>query len=299
MSGEDKLLAMPPRVVTTVPAATEIVAALGIAPAGISHECDYPPTAAEAPVVTTATERGAFRLRGDRVTSVGPDIIVCQGTCDVCAIDRATVQADLAELPVDPQVVSVDIHQLEDLYAATERVGAAVGREDRAEAVTDRLQARVDTIERQAATLERPRVVVFDWMDPVMVAGHWVPELVVAAGGAYELEQTGQPARRRSWDRIREYDPEVVIVAPCGYGLDQTETKLGALTDRPGWAQLTAVQNDAVYLLDGDRHVNRPGPRLPDTLRHLAGLIHPGRFTVPPRSVARHANTAPPAEQRS
>ena len=282
---------MPPCVVTTVPAATEIVAELGIQPAGISHECDYPPTVADAPVVTATTDRGAFTLRKEQLTALAPDIVVCQGTGEDCAIDRATIQSELAELSIDPRVVSIDIHRLEDLYEAVEAVGDAIGRPDRAAAVTEQVQARVETITRQAPDTDRPRVAVFDWMDPVMVAGHWVPELVAAAGGTYELESVGQPARPRSWDEIRAYDPEVIVVAPCGYDLTQTQTQLTDLTDRPGWEQLTAVQTDAVYLLDGDQYVNRPGPRLPATLRHLAGLIHPDVFTVPPRTVARTPST--------
>lgn len=280
---------MPPRVVTTVPAATEIVAALGVTPVGISHACDYPPTVTDTPVVTTPTDSGAFTLRDEHLTAADPELVVCQGTCADCAIDRSTVQTELAALPIDPSVVSIDVHCLADLYTAIKAVGRALGRPDRAATLVDRLQARVDSITRQAPHTDRPRVAVFDWLDPVMVAGHWVPELVAAAGGSYELESTGAPARPRSWERIREYDPEVIIVAPCGYDLAQTTNAMTDLTERPGWEQLRAVQTDAVYLLDGDQYVNRPGPRLPATLRHIAGLVHPDVFTVPPRTVARPA----------
>jgi len=129
---------------------------------------------------------------------------------------------------------------------------------------------------------ERPRVAVLDWLDPVMVAGHWVPELVELAGGAYHMEAAGAHSRPREWSELREYDPEVLVVSPCGFELPQVRQNLDEVTDRPGWDQLTAVQRDKVYLVDGHHYVNRAGPRLVDTLEYLAAMISPAEYESPP-----------------
>jgi iron complex transport system substrate-binding protein len=130
-------------------------------------------------------------------------------------------------------------------------------------------------------------VAVLDWTDPVMTAGHWVPELVEWAGGEYGLAERGAASRPREWVEIREYDPEALVVAPCGFDLDRTFANLGDLTGREGWADLSAVRDGRAYAMDGHHYLNRPGPRLADSLEHLAGLLHPDRFEAPPADVAR------------
>jgi iron complex transport system substrate-binding protein len=287
------------RVVSLLPSATEMLYALGVEPVGVSHECDYPPEAAELPsvietridpgassaeineqVAEASDDGGVYDLDRDLLAALDPDVVVSQGICDVCAVDDVLIRRAVAELDIDAEVVTTDPHSLADVFADLERLGAVLDREERARELRADLQARVDRIERETPD-DGPRVVVLDWLDPVMVAGHWIPGMVDRCGSEYGLASEGDRSRPREWDEIRAYDPEVLVAAPCGFDLDQTLANADDLTDREGWAELSAVQAGRVYAMDGHNYVNRPGPRLVDTLAYLAGCIYPGSFDVP------------------
>ena len=295
------------RIVSLLPSATEIVYALGIEPVGVSHECDYPPEAAEKPAVNRSRvdaeassaeidsqvldaedEEGVYEIDRETLARLDPDLVVSQGICDVCAVDSVLVREAVEELGLDCEVLTTDPHSIGDVFSDIRRVGAATGTEERADELVSDLEDRVRAVESRAATAEtRPRVAVLDWMDPVMSAGHWVPEMVELAGGSEGLTEPGGASRPREWDEIREYDPEVLVVAPCGFELDQTRENLADLTEREGWKGLTAVRENRAYMLDGHQFMNRPGPRVVDSLEHLAGLIHPDLFETPPEDVSR------------
>jgi iron complex transport system substrate-binding protein len=297
------------RTVTLLPSATEIVYALGLEPVATSHECDWPPEAAGKPAVNRSrvdadasageidaqvldaeASGGVYDIDLDALERADPDLVVSQGVCDVCAVDSVLVREAVAELGLDCEVLTTDPHSLGDVLEDVRRIGAATGREDRAAEVVSGLRERVDRVRERTADLapaDRPRVAVLDWTDPVMTAGHWVPELVEWAGGAYGLAEPGAASRPREWAEIREYDPEALVVSPCGFDLEQTAANLGDLTDREGWDDLTAVRKGRAYAMDGHHYLNRPGPRLVDSLEHLAGLLHPDRFDAPPADVAR------------
>jgi iron complex transport system substrate-binding protein len=297
------------RTVTLLPSATEIVYALGLEPVATSHECDWPPEAAGKPAVNRSRvdadasageidaqvleaegSGGVYDIDLDALERADPDLVVSQGICEVCAVDSVLVREAVEELDLDCEVLTTDPHSLEDVFGDVERIGRATGREDRAAAVVADLRERASCVRERTADLgpaERPRVAVLDWTDPVMTAGHWVPELVEWAGGEYGLAERGAASRPREWAEIREYDPEVLVVAPCGFDLDQTAENLGDLTEREGWTDLTAVREGRAYAMDGHHYLNRPGPRLVDSLEHLAGLLHPDRFEAPPADVAR------------
>ncbi|WP_436930161.1 ABC transporter substrate-binding protein [Halosimplex halobium] len=298
------------RVASLLPSATEICYALGAEPVGVSHECDWPPAAAELPTldrsrvdpdqdsaaineqVAQAEQEhgGVYEIDLDTLAAVDPDVVVTQGVCDVCAVDTLLVEEAIAEAGVDAEVLTTDVHSLADLYHDIERFGDVFDREDRAAEVVADLRERVDAVRERTAGIDpddRPSVAVFDWLDPVMVAGHWMPELVDAAGGTYPMAETGDRSTPREWASVREVDPDAVVAAPCGFGLDQTLDSADELTDRPGFADLSAAEAGRVYAMDGHYFVNRPGPRLVDTLEHLAGLLHPDRFDAPPADVAR------------
>ncbi|MFB6163572.1 MAG: cobalamin-binding protein [Haloarculaceae archaeon] len=305
-----------PRVVSLLPSATEIVYALGIEPVGVSHECDYPPAATAQPAVNrslieadassaeineqvAAAERdggdpdrcanGAYEIDLDRLDRLDPDLIVTQGVCDVCAVDRVLVEDAVERLGLDATVLTTDPHSLEDVFEDVRRIGEATGRADRAEAVVADLRERVAAVEETIsdADPDRPRVAVLDWLDPVMVAGHWIPAMVETAGGRYDMTEPGARSEPREWAELREYDPEVLVAAPCGFELDQTLDNRDDLTGRPGWDDLAAVRNDRVTVMDGHHYVNRSGPRLVDTLEYLAAAIHPDLFDAPPADAAR------------
>ncbi len=292
------------RVISLLPSATEILYALGVEPVATSHECDYPPAARELPAVNRSRvdasassaeidsqvlqaerEGGVYEIDLDALEAADPDLIVTQGLCDVCAVDQVVVEDAIDQLGLDAEILTTDPHSLADVFGDIERIGAAVGEADRAAELVGELRGRVEAVREAAADVDRPRVAVLDWMDPVMTAGHWVPELIEVAGGEYGFDANASVPRE--WAEIRDYDPDVLIVSPCGFDLEQIADNATDLIDRPGWAELSAVGNEQVYALDGHQFVNRPGPRLVDTLEHFAGLLHPERFEQPPRNAAR------------
>jgi iron complex transport system substrate-binding protein len=189
---------------------------------------------------------------------------------------------------LDCELLTTDPHSLGDIFEDIERIGAALGREERAESLLADLRGRVEAVERRVSdTDDRPEVAILDWLDPAMVAGHWVPELVESAGGRYGLADPGDASTPREWAEIREYDPDVLVAAPCGFELEQTFENLTDLTDRLGFEQLRAVETNRAYAMDGHHLMNRPGPRVVDTLETLAALLHPETFEAPEEWAAR------------
>jgi iron complex transport system substrate-binding protein len=297
------------RVVSLLPSATEILYALGIAPVAVSHECDDPPAAREKPeanrsridpdatsedineqVASAEAEGGVYELREDVLQDVDPDLIVTQGVCDVCAVDGRLVRETVETLGLDPTVLTTHPHSLADVLDDVRRIGERTDTHERATQLRANLETRIDTVRDHAPQGNR-RVVVLDWMDPVMVAGHWIPGMVRTAGGAYGMADPGERSRPREFDELLSYDPEVLIAAPCGFPLDRTIERLGELTERDGFGDLTAVRTGNVFAMDGHHYLNRPGPRLVDTLEFLAGLLHPESFDAPPRDAVRHVGS--------
>jgi iron complex transport system substrate-binding protein len=294
-------------VVSLLPSATEIVYALGVEPVGVSHECDYPPAANEKPAVNRSSvnpdassteineqvaraeqEGGVYEIDRDTLAMLDPDLVISQGICDVCAVDEVSVRKAVDDLGLGAAVLTTDPHSLADIIADIERIGDALGHSERAVELVADLERRIDAVERGAgATEERPRTAVLDWLDPVMVAGHWIPGMVDLAGGRYGLAERGARSCPREWETIRSYDPEVLVLSPCGFDIEQTTENLADVTEREGWDDLTAVQREEVYVVDGHHYVNRPGPRLVDTLEFLAWILHPERFDPPPSTAVR------------
>lgn len=294
------------RVVSLLPSGTEILYGLGIEPVAVSHECDFPPAAREKPVVNRsrvdptagATEineqveraeqehAGVYELRDSVLEAADPDLILTQGVCDVCAVDDTLVQQAIERLDLDCRILSTHPHSLTDVLADIERIGAAIGRAAAAATFREELSARISAIERQTPN-DGPRVAIFDWPAPVMIAGHWIPGMLERIGAAYGLADPGDRSTPREWRDIVEYDPELVITAPCGFELEKAIKSLSELRARDGWKDLTAVQTDRVYAMDGHHYVNRPGPRLVDTLEYFAGIIHPDIDENPSQEVVR------------
>ena len=294
------------RVVSLLPSATEIVCALGVDPVGVTHECDYPPRIADVPAVVhsrvdidqssrnldtavreAVDDGGVYELDRDRLEELDPDVVVTQGLCDVCAVDESVVRETLSTLDLDATLVATHPHTLDDVFTDIDRIGSALDRPDAATRLVSDLRERVQRIETQVAGTDRPTVTVFDWLDPVMVSGHWVPELVELAGGEFRLAEVGEHSGPVEWQTVREVDPEVLVAAPCGFSVERTVDSLTDLTDRPGWDDLRAVRTGNTYVLDGHHYVNRPGPRLVETLEAFAGLLHPERVDAPADSMAR------------
>ena len=308
------LAAYPPvmRVVTTFPAATELVAALGVEPVGVSHECDLPRAVGDLPAITRspidadasaaeidrqvqsatdATGGGSlYELDAGAVERLDPDLVVTQDVCGVCAVDRSAIDRLVDRIDAGPAVVTVDPDSLSAVFEALSRLGRLLDREERAASLVADLESRIDAVRSRATragAADVPRVTVLDWTDPVMVAGHWVPELVTIAGGRYELADPGDDSRPREWSDLLTADPDVLIVAPCGFELERATDALAELAEREGFDRLAAVRGGRVWAMDGHHHVNRPGPRLVDTLEALEAIVSPERVeSGPPTDVA-------------
>ena len=281
------------RVVSLLPAATEIVAALGATDrlVGVSHECDYPPAVRALPRVTR-TSLDASRPSGaidramahakasgvspieidrDALRRLAPDLILGQSVCEVCAIGERELAAALAALQRRPEVVTLHAHTLDGVFADIRRVGAALELADEAEELVDGLRYRLRRVAASYAAVPlRPRVLIVEWLDPPYVAGHWVPELVTAAGGQDVGAAPGEPSRPRSWRELVALAPDVVVVAPCGFDVARAQREYAAVIDRDA----RVLFHRRVEFLDGSAYTSRPGPRLVDAAALLARLIH-------------------------
>lgn len=289
----------PLRIVSLLSAATEMVCALGKAHqlVGISHECDYPPEILDRPVVTETkvdpqrpsadidrqvrqlvrAGLSVYGIRTDVLKRLNPDVILTQQQCEVCAVSYDEVVAAVTSLlERAPTIVSLQPTRLGDVLDDIRRVGEAIGAEAAAARLIDRLRQRIARLEGAiASTSNRPRTLFLDWIDPLMVGGHWIPEMVQLAGGSAVFGRPGLPAPSVAWEAIVESQPEVIVIAPCGFSLQRTEQEVASLTERPEWPQLPAVRTGRVYIADGVAYFNRSGPRIVDSLEMLAAMIHP------------------------
>jgi iron complex transport system substrate-binding protein len=286
------------RTVSMLPAATEIVGALGLMDqlVGVSHECDFPEEANRRPRVTHCEIYGkglpsaeidgwvSDRLRAgeslyvlneDLLRELAPDLILSQRLCDVCAPAYGSVAALAGALPTRPRVLNLEPTSVADVLGNVRDAAAAMGHPDRANEVCAGLERRIVAVADRVAGLPRPTVFVMEWADPIFNAGHWTPELVRLAGGEPMLATEGAASVRVAWDELRAADPDVLVIACCGHVVERTRQDLPALEARPGWHELRAVRNRRVYLADGSAYFSRPGPRLVDTLEILAGILHP------------------------
>ena len=285
------------RIISLIPSATEIVAALGMGDAlvGRSHECDYPQAVASLPVCTAANldPQGTSRQIHDRVTELlqsalsiyridlallqqlQPTHILTQAQCDICAVSLAEVQQAVATFTQGtPQVISLQPRSLCDLWTDIQCVGEALGVDS--VPLVQQLQARVDRCRaRTQLATQRPRVACIEWTDPLMVAGNWVPELVALAAGQNLWGVAGQHSAWLTWETLCAANPDAIVLMPCGFNLDQTQQAAQVLTQQPQWQQLRAVQSQQVWITDGNHYFNRPGPRLVDSLELLAEILHP------------------------
>ncbi len=291
-----------PRIVSLLPSSTEIICALGLEAnlVGISHECDYPESIADRPQLTAPkielqggslaidqavralVQEGlsVYRIDTDRLQALAPDMIITQDQCEVCAVSYAeVVQAAQACCGPHVEVISLQPNLLQDIWADIRSVGQATGRLQEADAFLETCFERVNDIIAETIMIPAPpRVVAIEWIEPLMLAGNWMPELIQLAGGCDGLCKAGSHASTADWEAVRAYDPEVLTIMPCGYPIEQTLAAMPALTRLPGWETLTAVREGRVYAVDGHAYFNRPGPRIVDSLEILTGLIHPDMF---------------------
>lgn len=288
----------PPRIVSLIASATEIVHALGAGPAqvGRSHECDWPQDVLAVPALT----RARFKVEGSsreidqrvkdlvkhglavyevdekRLESLAPDVILTQDQCEVCAVSLADVERAVCTWTGRATtVVSLRPHTLEDVMGDILRVAGAIGRERVGERVVDEMRRRLRQIDQQVARRARPRLAFIEWIDPPMSGGHWMPEIISIAGGLSLFGETGANSPWITWDAVAAADPDVMIVGPCGFDVETTAREMVALADNPVWQGLRAVREGAVWIADGNAFFNRPGPRLVESTEILAEILHP------------------------
>lgn len=291
-----------PRIVSLLASATEIVCALGHRDALVarSHECDFPEDVARLPSVTetkiahhrpsaaidrevrTIVEQGlsVYRVDAERLRALKPDVIVTQTQCEVCAVSFKDLEGALADWTgTAPHVVPLAPYALADVWQDIVRVADALSVPERGRRLVAGFEARIAAIAAKARSLRaRPCVACVEWIDPLMAAGNWVPELVELAGGCNLFGAPGAHSPWLEWDALRASDPDVILVLPCGFGIPRIRAEMPALTCLPGWSSLSAVRKGHIYLLDGNRYFNRSGPRLVESLEILAEILHPQAF---------------------
>ena len=279
------------RVITLLPAATEIVAALGGAGylVGISHECDYPASIQGLPRVTTtpvdldasgaAIDAEVRRLRdagrpvigisADLLRQLAPDLVITQGLCEVCAVAGGEVDRLTGAMHPAPQVLSLEAHDLEGIWDDIRQVGEALDLEDEAEELVLGLRSRMRRL-LSTPLAKPPRVLCIEWLDPLYLAGHWVPELVAAAGGQDVGARPGSHSVRRQWRELSTLKPDHIVVMLCGFGIERARAELTSLQDSEALELLRQVP---VWILDGNAYTSRPGPRVVDGAQRIQSAL--------------------------
>jgi iron complex transport system substrate-binding protein len=292
------------RIVSLLPSATEIVCALGLESSlvGVTHECDFPAAVARLPKVTRTliphdaasadidalvrerlkTQQALYTLDLPTLEALAPDLIVTQALCDVCAVADAGVREAACALPGQPRVVNLEPTCLDDVFACLGLVAEAAGVEARGREVVAALRARVAAVASRAARVQpTPSVGLLEWIDPPFSSGHWTPELIALAGGRPLLGAAGERSHTLTWDAVRAADPDVLMIACCGFDVARTRQDLPILARQPGFDTLTAVRAGRVYVTDGNAYFSRPGPRLVDSLEILAHALAPAAHPLP------------------
>lgn len=301
------------RVCSLLPSTTEIAFALGLGDqiVGVTHECDYPPEAKKKPVVVhsaidscrlTSSEidqqvgellqagKNLYMIDDQAFKTAAPDVILTQGLCDVCALDYNDVVKAAQCLPHTPTIVSLIPHCLADVLDDILRVGEATQRHRKAETLVLDLKRRVEAVRQHGARfLSGPRVACIEWFDPIYAAGHWIPEMVELAGASDGLGRKGEPSAKIQWTQVLKFQPDIIVLMPCGFDVPRTMQESTLLQKLDGWSEIPAVKAGKVFAVNGHAYFSRPGPRLVDGLEILAQIVHPEIFpwNPPPDAVRR------------
>jgi len=298
------------RIVSLLPSATEIVCALGLEDSlvGVTHECDYPPSVVGRPVLTASHISHAtmssneidhavrsqldghgsiYDLDEKLLGELKPDLIITQELCEVCAVSYKTVLKAARMFDAGVQVVSLEPENIRDIFANIRTVGELTKREAEAAALVGELTARLDALDAHLSGVERrPRTLVLEWLEPPFAPGHWTPEQVAFAGGDSSFGNAGGKSRTTTAEEIRDYAPDVIVLAPCGYYKEDTLAALARARLPRGWKELPAVRAGNVWAVDATSYFSRPGPRVVEGAEILARIIHPDIFGEPEESEA-------------
>lgn len=303
------------RIASFLASGTEIAHALGLGDAvvAISHECDFPAELLDRPrlsrprfdpsgldsgaidraVRAAMLEHGSvYEVDGALLGRLAPDLVLTQAVCDVCAVPTPGVIDEVRTRGLGARVESLDAHTLADILATIVQVGRAAGVEDRARALVAALTARIADVQAAVEGAVRPRVLAIEWLDPPFLPGHWVPEMIETAGGANLLGEAGSHSDQAAWSSLEGLDPDVLLLMPCGYGLQSSIADANRHAEELALVAPRAIEAGRAYVVDGSAYMNRSGPRVVDGIELLAGLLHPERFAAPPAD--RAASWRPP-----
>jgi len=287
-------------IISLLPSTTEIVYALGLGGQlrGVTHECDFPQDAKSKPHLTrnvlpagehgsaeidrmvrerVLNGQGIYDLDRELLAEIEPDLILTQELCEVCAVSYDDVVAAAEALPKVPRVASFEPDSLELIFQSIHDISWLAAHPERGRDLVFELQARLERLAKRLERAQPRRVLCLEWLDPPMVGGHWVPEMVRLAGGVDVLGTENEPSDYVTWDEVATADPDLIVLMPCGYDLATTDRMAAELDSVPVWRELAAVKAGEVYAVDGSGYFNRPGPRVVDGVELLARLLHPER----------------------
>lgn len=290
------------KIVSLLAATTEIVCALGLEHnlVGISHECDYPESVKSLPrcsdvrfipgmssaeidrkvkeILTDALS--VYTVNKDTIKALDPDIVLTQTQCEVCAVSLKDVEVALDELlDKHAQIISVEPNTLSDIFNDITLIAEKLDAVDAGKRLMESLEERVDIIRHKLKFIaDKPTVACIEWMDPLMVAGNWVPEMVEIAGGRSVLAVNGKHSPFISWETLQAENPDVIIITPCGFDIERTLKEIDVMLTLPGFSEMKAVKSNRLYIADGNQYFNRSGPRIVDSIEILAEIIYPKQF---------------------
>ena len=291
-----------PRIISLIASATEIVCALGFERqmVGRSHECDFPASVKGLPVCTSPKFQveglsyeidqrvkailqealSVYRVDADLLQRLQPTHVITQSQCEVCAVSLKDVEQAVCQFTGSrPVIVSLEPNALADVWSDIRRVATALGASTRGDELVASLQRRMDEIAAKAQKASAsPTVACVEWIDPLMAAGNWMPELVEMAGGVNLFGEAGKHSPWMSWEEIVAANPDVIFISPCGFDIARTMEEAHLLAGKPAWGELKAVKDNRVFVADGNQYFNRPGPRLVESLEILAESLHPELF---------------------
>jgi len=290
------------RIVSLLPSATEIVCALGAQDqlVGRSHECDFPRGVEELPIctapkfplspdskvidtsVSNLVKEGlaVYKVNTNKLAVLRPDVVITQSQCEVCAVSYTDVE-QAVEICLGGSVNLVDLTPIgyEDIWEDILKVGKAIEKNAEAETLVSDCKSRIDKLANKTYNLAPKRVATIEWIDPLMYAANWVPDLIELAGGTNLLGAKNGHSHYMKWEELLAVNPDVIVLMPCGFDIARTLSEIQTITDKPEWNLLEAVQKGEVYIVDGNQYMNRPGPRVVDAVEILAEIFHPEQFS--------------------
>lgn len=295
------------RICSLLPSATEIAFALGLADqvVAVSHECDYPPEASNRPVLTKSAihqkihrslevdreveQRGGdiYEIDEKLLANLKPDLILTQELCHVCAVSYTKVKEAARVLDADTKIVSLEPTNLEEIVDNILLVGRMTNKLAEAEKLAAQMLRRIDRVREKTKTVQdKPRVFFMEWLQPPWAGGHWIPQMVDYAGGFEGLGRLGKPSHRIEWDQVVEYEPEIIVLSPCGLDANQVMEEAHVLASYTEWNEIPAFQSSRIYAVNASAYFSRSGPRVVDGLEILAHIIHPELFPENPHPEA-------------